>query len=251
MITLYSGTPGSGKSLEMAHEISRWIKFFRKNVIANTPINVNAIMGKSKKERGRFFYLDNSKFTPDFFYMYAMKYHDLDSNEFKEHQSLIVVDECQSLYHPNVMKLECQTNKNYRKEWLDFFTQHRQLGFDIILISQFDKLIDAQVRCLLEYNYVHRKANNFRTIGKVLTVLGIPLFIQVQKWYGINEVTDKKFFTYTKKYSKVYDSYAFRNKVMAYLKSRYGEKKMQEIMGFRPTKINIKSDKEIHEKEVF
>lgn len=239
MITMFSGTPGSGKSLEMAHEISRWIKFYRKNVIANTPINVNAIMGKSKKPHGRFFYIDNSKMSPDFFYMYAIKYHDLDDENFKEHQSLIVIDEAQALFHPNVMKLECQENKYYRKEWLDFFTQHRQLGFDIIVISQFDKLLDAQIRAVLEYNYVHRKANNFRTIGKVLTILGIPLFIQVQKWYGINEITGKKFFTYTKKYANIYDSYLFRKKVIAMLIARYGESRMREIMGMRPNKVGF------------
>lgn len=232
MIYFYSGTPGSGKSLQMAHEVCRWIKSYKRNVIANTMISVKNIMGKSTKEHGRFYYLSNDKFTPDFLYRYAIKFHDLGV----EHQTLIVIDEAQVLFGPTAIKLYTQENKAYRQEWLEFFTQHRHLGFDVLIISQFDRLIDAQIRCLFEYNYVHRKANNFRTIGKILTILGISLFVQIQHWYGVSEVCGTLFFTYSKKYSQIYDSYAYRNQIIAKLTAKYGEEVMKQLMGFKKSK---------------
>lgn len=235
MIYLYSGTPGSGKSLQMAHEVVRWVKSYKKNVITNTPISLNAIMGKNlkKKKHGLIYNIDNSILTVDFLYRYALRFH----KEGKESQTLIVIDEAQTIFHPNVMKLECQENKFYRKEWLDFFTQHRHLGYDILLITQFDKLLDAQVRCLIEYNYVHRKANNFQAIGKFLTLIGLSLFVQIQKWYGVNAVSGTQYFTYNKRFANIYDSYGFRKKIILQLSERYGADEMEKIMGFvRPKK---------------
>lgn len=241
MISFYSGTPGSGKSLQMAHEVVNWLKKYRKNVIANTRINIDKVSNK-KNKRGRFYYLENEKFNTDFLYKYALKFHDLG----KEHQTLIVIDEAQVLFSPTAVKLFTQENKHYRQEWLEFFTQHRHLGYDVIIISQFDRLIDAQIRCLFEYNCVHRKANNFGFIGMLLTIIKIPLFVQVNYWYGVNQVTGKKFFTYSKKYSEIYDSYAYRNQIVAKLEKKYGVETMQKLMGF---KIQTVKSKEIKFKE--
>lgn len=247
MITFYSGTPGSGKSLQMAAEVSRWIKLYKRNVIANTMISVNNIMGKKiNKPHGRFYYLANEHFSPEFFYKYALKFHDIGI----EHQTLIVIDEAQVLYGPTAIKLYTQDNKRYRQDWLEFYTQHRHLGYDVIIISQFDKLIDAQIRCLFEYNYVHRKANNFRTIGKFLTIIGVVLFVQIQKWYGVNEVCSTQFFTYRKKYSKIYDSYSYRNQIIAKLTAKYGEEMMKQLMGFKKNKngkLPVVKEKEVRE----
>lgn len=254
MITFMSGTPGSGKSLSTAQEVEFWLKTLKKNVIANVVYNTDYIL--KGKTGGRFYYLDNTKFTTDFLYKYALKFHELG----KEHQTLIVIDEAQVLFSPTACKLfgeqklypssmcnSCKhrdtekclkemcnalpANKSYRQNWLEFFTQHRHLGFDIILISQFDKLIDAQLRCLFEYNYVHRKANNFRTIGRLLTIFGIQLFVQVQYWYGSREKNGSKMFFYRKKYSKIYDSYAYRDKIVAKLRVKYGDDLINSLIG--------------------
>lgn len=227
MIYFYSGTPGSGKSLMMAKEVCYWIKNYKKNVIANTHIDVSKI--SQKKNKGKFFYLANDKFTTDFLYKYSLKYNKLGV----EHQTLIVIDEAQCLFSPTAVKLFTQENKAYRQNWLEFFTQHRHLGFDIILISQFDKLIDAQIRCLFEYNCVHRKANNYGFIGLLLTLLHVPLFVQVNYWYGVNQICGKKFFLYNKKFASIYDSYSYRNQIIAKLTDKYGEDQMKFLMGFK------------------
>lgn len=245
MITFYSGTPGSGKSLQMAQEVTLWLKVYKQNVIANTRINRDKVL--KGKPGGRFFYLDNSQFTVDFLYRYALKFHELGV----ESQTLIVIDEAQALFSPTAVKLNTQVNQFYRKEWLDFFTQHRHLGFDILIISQFDRLIDPQIRCLFEYNYVHRKANNLGMFGKLLTIFHIKFFVQVQHWYQVKEAIGTKFFIYHKKYGDIYDSYSYRNQVVKFLTDKYGEKEMSRIMGYRltPTEYKNKQKEKITEKK--
>lgn len=231
-----SGTPGSGKSLQTAQEVEFWIKSMKKNVIANVQYDRDYIL--RGKQGGRFYYFDNLNMTPDLLYKYALKFHKLG----KEHQTLIVIDEAQCLFSPTACKLFTQENKYYRQEWLEFFTQHRHLGFDIFIISQFDKLIDAQIRCLFEYNNVHRKANNFKTIGKLFTIFHIQLFVQVQYWYGAKEKCGSKMFFYRKKYSKIYDSYAYRNAIVAKLRSRYGDDFVDQLIN--PTAYKLRKQQE-------
>ena len=90
-------------------------------------------------------------------------------------------------------------------EWVKFYSQHRKLGYNVILVAQNDRMIDRQIRALIEYEIKHRKANNFGTIGMFIPV---PFFAAVNYWYGVRERIGVEFFTYKKKYSKLYDSYA-------------------------------------------
>lgn len=253
MITFYSGTPGSGKSLQMAHEVVDWIKKYNKNVLANTIIDRDYILYGNKKKKnkkivgGRFFYLDNDKLSTDFLYKYALKYNQMGI----EHQCLLVIDEAQVLFSPTAVKLKTQENPHYRQDWLEFFTHHRHLGYDILIISQFDRLIDAQVRCCFEYNYVHRKANNFGFIGMLLTIFKIPLFVQIQYWYGNKQVTGRKFFTYSKKFSKIYNSYIYRDQIIAKLTVKYGAEMMSQLMGFTKPKTLKGKEKKVKHDESF
>lgn len=201
MIYFYSGTPGSGKSLEVAKEIVKKLTVSKQNVIATIDINTNEVY-KKKKKHGRFYYIRNEHMTPEFLIEYAMKFH----KKGQEGQTLLIFDEAQMLFSPTVIKLKTQEDKRYRVAWLDFFTQHRHLGYNIIIISQFDRLIDPQIRCLFEYNVIHRKINNFG-MGWVMSLLKISLFISVTVWYGVNEKMGSHFYFYSKRYSRIYDSY--------------------------------------------
>jgi hypothetical protein len=221
MIYFYSGTPGSGKSLRVSRDVMNKLILKKENVITNMYINYDFVRTSKlkkiynfickkiynglyklrklifkkkeikynyvdknifKKNVGEYFYLPNNEFDVQYLYNYARKYH----IKGKEGQTLIVIDEAQLLFSPSVVKIRCQTDKNYRNDWLEFFTQHRRLGFNIIFVSQFDRLIDPQVRCLFEYNNIHRKINNFK-IGWLLSVFKIGLFVSVQYWYGVRE----------------------------------------------------------------
>ncbi len=86
MISLYTGTPGSGKSYHATERIDINLKQ-GVNVICNYKIKTN------RSHRGDFVYLDNNNFSVKYLVEYAINNHDLDGDKPKEHQTLIVVDE--------------------------------------------------------------------------------------------------------------------------------------------------------------
>lgn len=192
MIYLYSGTPGSGKSLHVARDMYNRLNYNKKypNVIANFPINLKMI----KNKKANFIYKDNSELTVEYLVNYAIRNHKMGI----ENQTLVVVDECQVIWNSR----DWQKGHN-RMEWIKFFTQHRKLGYNFICIAQNDRMVDRQIRALFEYEIKHRKVNNYK-IGKLLP---FPVFIAVTYWYGVNEKIDFEFFTYRKKWGRFYDSY--------------------------------------------
>lgn len=217
MIYLYSGTPGSGKSLHAAKDIIK--KLQRKHaVIANFDINLDIVKDtiftninekikkilkkKSKKKFqrkiGKFIYKDNSQMTVEYLINYAKKEH----KKGKEGQTLIVIDECAVLFNSR------EWNKPGRYEWIKFFQMHRHYGYNIILVSQNDRLIDRQIRAFIEYDVKHRKANNLGFIGMLITMLGMHLFAAVTYWYGIREKLNTELFIFKKIYKELYDSYS-------------------------------------------
>jgi len=192
MIYFYSGTPGSGTSLNVARQIySRLHKKKYPNVIANFPINLKMI----KNDKANFIYKDNSDLTVSFLLNYAFENH----VEGVENQTLVVVDEASIIWNSREWNIDRET----RNLWLKFLVQHRKLGFNFIMISQSDIQIDKQIRALFEYEVVHRKVNNF----KIGSIIPFPIFIAVERWYGIDEKLSSYFFTYRKKWGKFYDSY--------------------------------------------
>lgn len=200
MIYLYSGTPGSGKSLHVAMDIKFKLRR-RQSVIANFPINLDVVrkrlFGLSKYKIGTFIYKPDKQLTVDFLINYAKLNHKVGV----EGQTLLVVDECQRIWNSAKNRL---SSKEMEK-WEDFFSLHRHLGYNIILCTQKDRMIDRYLRDLLEYDIKHRKANNNGTIGMFLP---FKLFSAVTYWYGVKEKLGVQFFTYRKSYSKLYDSYA-------------------------------------------
>ena len=201
MITMYTGTPGSGKSLHVAHVIYDKLRQSKNNnVIANFDINLSAI---GDKRKGHFFHVDNYHLSPRFFYLFARRLHKrTELGRMIEGQTLIVIDECQILFNSR------DWNSKDRMEWCTFMTQHRKYGFNIILITQFDRLVDRQIRSLVEYEVVHRNVSNFKTFGFFLGLLfGGQLFIAITKWYSVKEKISSSYFILNRKYMRLYDSY--------------------------------------------
>ena len=97
-----------------------------------------------------------------------------------EHQAIIVLDECQELFNSR------SWNRQDRLEWCSFFRQHGKYGYDVYLISQDDKVIDKQIRNILQYEFEHRCVNNYKFFGKLLGIMaGGKLFCCVQRMYGV------------------------------------------------------------------
>lgn len=198
MIYLYSGTPGSGKSYHATLKIYQTL-FANKNVIGNFPINyeISRMTGlgylKYKfhkltgfkwrkynrfRKHGTYYYIDNVYITPEFLLNFAKKFH----KSRREGQTLVVIDECGIIFNPR------SWDNKERLKWIKFFSMHRHYGFNFILISQSDRMIDRQIRCLLEYDVKHRDAKDFKIFGKILSkIWGGHFFAAVTYWYGIRE----------------------------------------------------------------
>lgn len=197
MIRLYSGTPGSGKSLHNARDIIMRSKF-------GEPVIGNFECDLHQYKKSDYTYCPNDKLTPQFLREYSRKYFKGRRPGAKDEGSiLLVIDECQLLFNSR------EWQRNNRNQWLEFFTQHRKLGYDITLIAQFDRMIDRQIRSLIEYEYIHRKLSNFGLKGWILSVLmGGNTFVAVKIWYPLKERLGAEFIHARKKLWTIYDSYA-------------------------------------------
>ena len=115
---------------------------------------------------------------------------------------MVIIDECQIIFN-------CRDfGRKDRGAWVTLFSQHRKLGFNFILITQNDRMLDKQIRALVETEVRHRKLNNYGFGGLLISLTGMTWFVAIEYWYGGNKLMlSKQIFAYHKKYSKVYDSY--------------------------------------------
>lgn len=198
MISLYSGTPGSGKSLHIARRIYYTLRC-KRPVIANFPIRLDYVR-KQRPEKLKFLYVDNLDLNPEMLIEYASQY--FRKRPLKEDQILLVIDEAQIVFNSRSWQ------QSGRSKWLSFFSQHRKYGFEIVLIAQFDGMIDKQIRTLIEYNFIHRRLSNFGLIGKIMSIFWLgKVFVAVQMWYPLNERIGSDMFVAHKKYYRIYDTW--------------------------------------------
>lgn len=192
MIYLYTGTPGSGKSYHAAQVVDRAL---HRNipVIANFEVNQDP-----KRHKGEYIYIDTLDMTPDFFMSYAEEHFKPGRNE---HQGIIIIDEAQIPFNSRE-----GLNRN-RMKWISFFSKHRHYFYDIILITQHDRMIDRQIRSLVETEYKHRKLTNFGAKGWFMIVIFHKMFVAVQYWYPIQEKVGSEFFNLSKRVCKLYDTF--------------------------------------------
>lgn len=195
MIYLYSGTPGSGKSLHTARVICNTL-MLKKPVICNFPINLSIV-----KNPGLFSYVTDKELTPEYLVRYSRDF--FEGRSVKEGAILLIIDEAQRLFNAR------DWSKSDRDGWNTFFQLHRHYGYDIILAAQFDRMLDRQIRSLIEYEQIHRKVSNFGWKGKLLCALMVApsLFVSVKMWYPMKERVGSEFFRYSKKYGRLYDTF--------------------------------------------
>lgn len=196
MITLYSGTPGSGKSLHAAENLLHCVNLHKKLCVTNYDIDRNKI-----KNNEFLITLDNFTITPKKLYEISNDF--FADRKRKESQIVLFIDEAQLLFNSR------NFSQQGRLEWLAFFSQHRKYGYDVILMAQFDRMLDRQIRSLIEYQYIHRKVSNFGLFGKILSFFFLGnLFICVKEWYPLKQVLGHEFFFAQKKYYEIYDTFA-------------------------------------------
>lgn len=220
MITCFSGTGGSGKSLDAATLIYENLTMTSRNVIANYPVNrdiltygwrgykklqKNSELRDQLKKRsvpGRFYHVENQYLSPQFLYEFARRLH----RPREESQTLVVIDEAQN---DKLFGNRAWQNKD-RQEWCHFFEVHRHYGFDIILIAPSIKLIDKAIQYDIEYEDIHRKLKNFGMRGRLISFIsGGCQFAAIRVWRTINQKESSRLFRYKPMFAEFYDS--FRN----------------------------------------
>lgn len=190
-IYLYTGTPGSGKSLHMAKQIYWTVK-------RNLPVVCNFEM--CFPEDSTFIFKDNSELSFEYLTDFSKEY--FRDHKFKEGAIRLYIDECQLIFNAR------SWNAKDRADWIKFFTQHRKLGYDVYLITQFDTMLDKQLRSLVEYECKHRKLNNYGWVGKLAGIIFVraPVIVAVNYWYPMKTRLSADWLIGTRKYYRLYDT---------------------------------------------
>lgn len=160
-VELWTGVPGGGKTLSATKVIVKALKR-GKHVLTNILINT----GKIKKMTGVYEFRGFDKLNPLEFVKYSIDQGDSD----EEGRFLIVIDESQVLINSR------DFGARDRMSWVKFITNHRHLGYNVILITQYDRAIDKQIRNVVETIKHHKNLNR---LG-LFVFCPIKVFIQTE-----------------------------------------------------------------------
>lgn len=177
MITIYSGSVGSGKSYHALELGLEWVTK-RKHVIANFPVlppkkffgKMHERVWEARMSRWHF----EDEITPE-----LLMARSFENGWFgKESQCLVVIDESGIVFNSR----DWQSASKERVKWIKFLSQSRKFGYDFILVAQSDRMIDKQIRGLVEYEVKHLKANNSFFLSW-LGMFRLTAFLYVYRWY--------------------------------------------------------------------
>lgn len=184
MISCYTGKPGSGKTLDVMIDIDNYLKHNR-YVMCNFPVNASGFVK----------IVSSSAVNPQL----ILSFFDGLRVSGKEGEFLLILDEAQTIFNSRTWL------QNSKAGWIDFFTQHRKLGFEIILICQSIDMLDKQIRSCIEYEIIHRRYSRFGFFGKVFGFF-FGDFVRIKRWYGMKEILKRESFHASKKYFNMYDT---------------------------------------------
>lgn len=199
MISMYSGTIGSGKSYHALETITDHLDKGG-HVIANFPLNFqHAKRGREWQER--FMYVDDRYFMGVKgirLLLDISRRQGWDEDE-REGICLVVIDEATNFFARE------DNNKPEQKLWRSFFTQTRKLGYDFILIVQDDMSINKTISKCIEYDVKHRKANNIFPFS-LLNMFKITIFFYNTYWKQQRLRLRSDSTMFVKRLSKMYQS---------------------------------------------
>lgn len=213
MIEIYTGTPGSSKSLHAAADIREALNKRRgvdRPVIANFDANLEGV-----RRPEAFHYVPNVDMTPGLLCDFADGFWRSVDRPFSEDYLLLVLDECQLVFNARSWQDKGRRNADgtargdSRMDWLEFLSQHRKYGYRIILIAQSSKMVDNQFRMLIETEVNHRKVSHMGMVGSFVGGLfGGKLFMRVRYLYQTHERLGMQLAVAHRADMAMYDSYA-------------------------------------------
>lgn len=213
MLSLYSGTPGSYKSYHAVEEAINWLRAGG-NVIANFPINYKSRL--HKPIRGIYEYVDIDDLTVDYLVNFAIEHHRKGTTKA---QTLVIIDEAGIPFNSR------DYNTKVRRDWVKFFSLHRHLNYDIILIAQQDKMIDRQVRAQIELEFKHRSIKHYKMLGKFINFLCGGCYMVLEIWYPCKLANSNTFHIFHKSIANCYDTM----RLFVGEKNKLHDKKIQEV----------------------
>lgn len=198
MISMYTGSVGSGKSYHALELGMEWIR--KKHVIANFPIippKAWTKRGKKKWEKkvDRWTYMEEISVE----YLMALS---LENGWYgKESSCMVLIDEAGIMFNSR----DWQSARGARMKWIKFLSQSRKFGYDFVFVCQMDRMIDKQIRGLCEYEVKHLKANN-AIFFKWLSMFKITLFMYNYRWYQTKVKGNLRFSIYRPSVGNRYDT---------------------------------------------
>ena len=193
-IYLYTGVPGSGKSMHVQNEIL-WQSVRKAPAVLNFEIRRPPWVRGEEWPVYRF-----DEVSPE--HLIAISRETFKNRCVKEDDILLVIDEAQLFFNSRNWQ-----QKN-RDKWIKFFTQHRKYGYKVVIITQFDKMLDKQIRSLVETRVEHRKMASLNWGCRLLSALTFGrLFMAVYSYYGMGLKLGTKFFIRWPWSSWVYDTH--------------------------------------------
>lgn len=205
-INVYTGVPGSGKSLHAAADIRDSLtRRYPRPVIANFPLSADAPL--TDEQRVNFTFLPNEEMTAGRICGICDDiWHDSD-RAFREDYITLVLDECQLIFNSR------RWSDRSRMAYLEFLSQSRKYGVKVILVTQSVKMIDNQFRMLIEVEHNHRRIRSMGPAGWAVTApFGGRLFLIVRYLFQANERLGMGLFRGRKKDMQMYDSYIKLNR---------------------------------------
>lgn len=173
MIHLYTGVPGSGKSIHIAAVCKYAFKH-------GYPILSNFQLNTEKYPKANLTVYDNDVLTPRLIEEWAIDYWANTDRPFKEDSITVVLDEVGLLFSNRAW------NSPDRKDWIRLASLHRKYGIRMIWAVQQKQMIDKQLLGMCEMIWTHRKLSNMGSLGFWLYVLSgcRPLFCAAARWNG-------------------------------------------------------------------
>lgn len=195
-VELYTGTPGSGKSLHAVSLVRQYLNA-GKLVIANFEIPETAPCDLTG-----FVYVPNNLLTPEL----VVRLIDLwlsGGRPAKEGAALLVVDECSIIFNSRSWQSKA------RMPWLEFMSQSRKHLCRVLLIAQGAKMIDNQFRMLCDIEVQHYAVSSFGNMGWLLSLpFGGRLFWCVEMQFQAKERLGAYLFRGSRKDCAMYDTHA-------------------------------------------
>lgn len=193
-IWLYSGTPGSYKSYHAVKDVISWLRS-GKNVITNFAVDYTKI---GLKPRGVYEFWHNTDITCDNLLNFAAEHH---HRSYKP-QTLVVIDEASVFFNPR------EFGRKDRMQWINFFANHRHFNFEIILVTQQDRMLDRQIRGLIEYEVKHRALAKANLITMLLSKFFRGLYMTIDIWYPCKMRITSMLNRFNRKIANCYDTMA-------------------------------------------